>query len=121
MMTSSSCQKYTSKLHSASILILGGTSGIGYAVAEACLEQYSVRLTISGSQQPEIDRTIARLRATYSADSFPTKLSGHACDPSHLEQLENNLTSLLAFATDSGTAKLDHVINTAGDSFSTHL
>ena len=115
-MSSTNPQKYTSKLHNASILILGGTSGIGYAVAEACLEFHCARLTISGSNQPKIERTIERLRATYSSDSFPTHLSGLACDLSDTPHLEENLTALLSFATDNAQTKLDHIVNTAGDS-----
>jgi hypothetical protein len=64
--------KFTSKLHNASILILGGTSGIGYAVAEACIEFRCAHLTISGSRQPKIDATIACFRATYPSSTYPT-------------------------------------------------
>jgi hypothetical protein len=92
--------KFTSKLQNASIIILGGTSGIGYAVAEACVE---FRLTISGSRQPKIDATIARLRATYLSSTYPTHISGLACDLSDLATLEANLVSLLDFATSSSS------------------
>jgi NAD(P)-dependent dehydrogenase (short-subunit alcohol dehydrogenase family) len=113
--------KFTSKLHNASILILGGTSGVGYAVAEACIEFRCARLTISGSRQPKIDATIARLRATYPSSTYLTHISGHACDLSDLTTLETNLSSLLDFATSSSSEeshKLNHIVNTAGDIFS---
>jgi hypothetical protein len=48
----------------------------------------------------------------------PTHLSGLACDLSDLDALEANLTALLDFTTANGTLKLNHIINTAGDSFS---
>jgi hypothetical protein len=95
--------KFASKLHNVSILILGGTSGIGYAVTEACIEfRY-------------------RLRATYPSSAYLTYISNHACDLSDLTTLETNLTSLLNFATSSSSEeshKLNHIVNTARDIFS---
>ena len=36
-------QKYTSKLNGTRILVIGGTSGIGFSVAEAMIEHGAVR------------------------------------------------------------------------------
>lgn len=41
-------KKYTSKLSSAHVLIIGGSSGIGFGVAEACLK-HGATVTISSS------------------------------------------------------------------------
>ena len=91
--------KFASKLHGTSILVLGGTSGIGYAIAEACIEFHCKRLTIFGSRQSSVDDVIARIRASYPAEAFPTELVGQLCDLSNVERIEDNLTSLLDFAT----------------------
>jgi NAD(P)-dependent dehydrogenase (short-subunit alcohol dehydrogenase family) len=76
---------------------------------------------MSGSHQPEINATIARLRATYPSSTYLTHISGRACDLSDLTTLEINLASLLDFAASSSSEeshKLNHIVNTAGDTFS---
>lgn len=46
--TMTDTKKYTSKLSSAHVLIIGGSSGIGFGVAEACLK-HGATVTISSS------------------------------------------------------------------------
>jgi len=108
MSTSTDSTKYTSKLSSTRILIIGGTSGIGYSVAEATLES-GAHVTISSSSPSRIDAAITSLLKSYP--SATTRLSGHACDLSNPSTLEDNIIAL--FAKCGG---LDHVIYTAGDS-----
>lgn len=112
--TSQPTSKYTSKLHNKRVLVLGGTSGIGFAVAEASIESGAI-VVISGSRQPKIEATIERIKSSYP-DCGP-RLSGHACDLANTEALEQNIEALLQFATNDGKEKLDHVVFTAGDSF----
>jgi NAD(P)-dependent dehydrogenase (short-subunit alcohol dehydrogenase family) len=112
--TSPVTPKYTTKLQNKRVLILGGTSGIGYCVAEASIES-GATVIISGSRQPKIDATIERIKSTYP--DCGERLSGHACDLANTELLEQNIESLLKFATHDGNKKLDHVVFTAGDSF----
>ena len=102
--------KYTSKLHNARVLVLGGTSGIGFCVAEAALE-HGAQVCISGSKQPKLDNAVSRLRSTYPEKA--SNIHGHLCDLSQPEQLESNISSLLkAAAADS---MIDHIVFTAGD------
>ena len=58
--------KYASKLIDKNVLIFGGTSGIGFAVAEAAWE-FGAKVTISGSNQPKIDTKLAELKSNNSA------------------------------------------------------
>ena len=102
--------KYTSKLHSARVLILGGTSGIGFCVAEASIE-HGAHVCISGSKPSKITGAISRLQSSYP--SLASHVSGHVCDLSQLTSLEANLDALLKFA--AGEGKIDHVVFTAGD------
>ncbi len=102
--------KYSSKLRGKRILVLGGTSGIGFCVAEACVE-YGATVIVSSSQQSKIDKTLSRLRDSYNSSD---RILGHACDLSGADTLEANLTALLDFATDNGEHKLDSVVSTAG-------
>jgi NAD(P)-dependent dehydrogenase (short-subunit alcohol dehydrogenase family) len=103
--------KYSSKLHGKRVLVLGGTSGIGFCVAEACID-YGATVIVSSSQQSKVDNTVSRLTASYPDSSG--RVLGHACDLSDSEKLETNLTTLLDFATDKGVHKLNAIVNTAG-------
>ncbi|KAL8947803.1 MAG: hypothetical protein Q9222_005951, partial [Ikaeria aurantiellina] len=109
---SSAPSKYTSVLHDKHVLVLGGTSGIGFCVAEASLE-YGATVCIASSKQSKLDQKIAQLKSTYPA--LTSKISGHTCDLSQPQQLESNIQSLLKRATGEGATKLDHIVFTAGD------
>lgn len=106
--------KYGSKLVDKNVLVLGGTSGIGFAVAEAAWE-FGARVTVSGTSQTKIDLKISETKSNNSAGDA-TKLRGFQCDLATREDLERNLKSLFDFATDGGQIKIDHLVFCAGDS-----
>lgn len=101
--------KYTNKLHNKRVLVLGGTSGIGFCVAEACVE-YGAIVTVASSRQAKVEKTLQRLKTSYP--DAKDRISGHTCDLAS-ENVEGDLKQLFEFATKAG--KLDHVVNTAGD------
>ncbi|MCJ1307942.1 hypothetical protein MMC25_001590 [Agyrium rufum] len=103
-------RKYTSKLEGAKVLIIGGSSGIGYSVVEACLE-FGATVIISSSNQSKIDSSIASLLKDYP--SAKDRLSGHACNLGDGATLESNVKTLFETA-----GKLNHVVFTAGDALS---
>ena len=105
--------KYISKLAGKRVVIVGGTSGIGFGTAEACIE-YGAIVTVASSQQAKIDKTIQRIKTSYP--DAAERISGHVCDLSSPD-LEANIKALLDFATANGEYKLDHVVSTAGDSY----
>ena len=102
--------KYISKLHESRVLVLGGTSGIGFCVAEAALEQ-GAQVWIASSTQHKLDHAVSRLQSSYPDKS--AKVSGCLCDLSDAQQLESNLESLFKAASVDG--KIDHIVYTAGD------
>jgi NAD(P)-dependent dehydrogenase (short-subunit alcohol dehydrogenase family) len=102
--------KYASKLQDSRVLILGGTSGMGFCVAEAALESGS-HVTISSSRQPKLDAAVSRLRSTYPAHS--ARIASQVCDLSQPETLEPRLAAVLEAA--AAGSKIDHVVYTAGD------
>ncbi|PNS18049.1 hypothetical protein CAC42_4008 [Sphaceloma murrayae] len=106
----SDSRKYTSKLEGKRILVIGGSSGIGYGVAEASLE-YGAHVAISSSSQSRIDTAVASLIESYP--SAKPRISGYAYSMGDQASLEANIVSLLDKAT--ANAKLDHVVWTAGD------
>ncbi|OCL06709.1 NAD(P)-binding protein [Glonium stellatum] len=100
-------KKYTSKFSSARILIIGGSSGIGFGVAEACLE-YGATVTISSSSSQKVQNAISALQSSYP--STKSRVFGHACNLNDPSTLDSNIAALF-----SKVGTLDHVVFTAGD------
>ncbi|KUI56717.1 3-oxoacyl-[acyl-carrier-protein] reductase FabG [Cytospora mali] len=96
------------KLQKKHVLIIGGTSGLGYAVAEGSLAS-GARVTISSSNQSRVDAAVEKLKA-----NFPNGTSaGHVCDLSK-PTVEADIEALFAKV---GT--VDHIVHTAGDRLAT--
>ncbi|EPE35027.1 NAD(P)-binding Rossmann-fold containing protein [Glarea lozoyensis ATCC 20868] len=97
-------QRKTPKLYQKHILIIGGSSGLGYAVAELSLES-SAKVTISSSSPKRIETAVSKLK-----EAFPdAEVNGHACDLSG-EDVESHIVELF-----EKVGKVDHVVFTAGD------
>ena len=105
-------KKYSNKLAGVRVLVIGGSSGIGYCVAEACLE-FGASVIISSSQQSRIDSSIDQLLKTYP--SARGRIAGYACDLSS-PSVEANIVKLLE---QCGGPKFDHIVHTAGDRLAT--
>ncbi|KAH7356984.1 hypothetical protein BKA65DRAFT_580218 [Rhexocercosporidium sp. MPI-PUGE-AT-0058] len=99
-----STQKYN-KLARKHVLIFGGTSGLGYAVAEASIESNAC-VTISSSSSWRIQNTITSLKETYPS----AEVTGYPCDLSKAT-LEADLETLF-----QQVGKVDRIIFTAGES-----
>lgn len=96
------------KLQDKHVFVIGGTSGIGFAVAEGSLEA-GARVTVSSSNPARVESAIQRLKS-----SFPNgTVAGHVCDLSK-PTMEQDLEDLFAKV---GT--LDHLVYTAGDKIAT--
>lgn len=85
--------------------------GIGFCVAEACVES-GASVTISSSKQDRVDAAVKAIAKTYP--SAESRVRGYAYSMADAATLESNIASLLDKATSS--AKLDHIVWTAGDS-----
>ncbi|KAL9576343.1 MAG: hypothetical protein Q9203_007761, partial [Teloschistes exilis] len=105
--------KSTSRLASARILIIGGTSGLGFAVASASLE-HGAQVIISSSRESRVSSVIDRL--TESHPSARGRISGYPCDLASPATVDENIEGLLE---KTGPEKLDHIIITAGDGLAT--
>ncbi|QPC80385.1 hypothetical protein HYE68_011137 [Fusarium pseudograminearum] len=99
----------TNKLQDKLVVVVGGTSGIGFAVAKACVE-HGASVIVAGRSQQKIDGAIERLKP--AADDL-SKVRGHVCDLS-TPDVETNVRNLFDFATNNGQVKVHHVVNTAG-------
>lgn len=107
---------FLNKLQGKRVLIIGGSTGIGFAVAKAALE-YGARVILSSSNQTKIDAAIQRLQdhVQDAAGLAPPEIEGRTCDLGKPETLEENVKNLFEFATRDGKLLLDHVVFTAGD------
>lgn len=91
------------------MLLIGGTSGLGFGLAEACLENGASRIILSSSKQQKIESAVSRLKASYPG--IKAEVIGYACDLSNEHTLESEIDKL--FSQIEG--KIDHVVFTAGD------
>lgn len=110
---------YTAKLTAKRVLIIGGTSGIGLAVAFA-LKQFGASIIISSSTQDKINSAIRKIEACDCISNVSTNdavagVEGFKCNLDDLDRLETNLGELFDSATEQGHKKLDHIVYTAGN------
>lgn len=115
----SDATKFTAQLQGQRILIVGGTSGIGYAVAEACIEN-GMDVVVSSSRQTSIDSSLTSLHQSYPSLTTSKRLSAHVCNLNDADQLESNIETLLTLATNNQAQPLDHIVHTAGDALAVH-
>ncbi|TVY13219.1 Short-chain dehydrogenase/reductase ATR9 [Lachnellula arida] len=96
-------QKYN-KLAGKHVLVIGGTSGIGFAVAEGAIES-NARVTISSSSSSKIEASLASLKNSYPSAT----VAGYPCDLSK-PTVEADLEALF-----KQVGNVDHIVVTAGD------
>lgn len=99
--------KYTSKLKGARALVIGGSSGIGYSVAEASVEAGAI-VHIASSSEQKVKTAVEKLLGSYP--SAKDRISGHQVDLSNQTTLETNVETLFA-----KVGQIDHVVYTSGD------
>ena len=105
---------HRNRLTDSHVFVFGGTSGIGYAVANMALSN-GAQVTISGSAQPKVDAKVEQLRSLYP--NLPaSNVAGFACDLLDVPNMEANIKAAFDKATDGGKKKIDHIAYTAGDS-----
>lgn len=106
---------HADKLQNRRLLVLGGTSGIGFGVAEAALKS-GANVIVSSSNQAKVTKALDRLRSAMAAEDGESNVpvSGFPCDLGDAATLEENLGKMLETATEGRTRLLDHVVFTAG-------
>ncbi|KIW62362.1 hypothetical protein PV04_10542 [Phialophora macrospora] len=105
--------KYLSKLQNKSVLLVGGSSGIGYGIAEGALE-FGANVVIASRSSDKVNAAVEKLKATYPEHA--DKIRGHPVDlNAHQANTEEQLVKLFDFATSNGENPVDHVVETAGD------
>ncbi|CAI9637188.1 hypothetical protein GT037_008351 [Alternaria burnsii] len=105
--------KYTYKLLNRRVLVIGGSSGIGFCVAEASLEHGAI-VTICSSNEDRINQAVKKLQRSYP--SAKNKVFGVRVDLSNPDTLETELNAMLDSTKEKLEGQfLDHVVFTAGN------
>ncbi|KAI4151911.1 MAG: hypothetical protein LQ340_003206 [Diploschistes diacapsis] len=99
-------KKYTDRLANQRVLIFGGTSGLGYGLAEALVE-HGCEVIISSSSEQKVKDRVDKLQSTYP--SSKGRVRGYACNLSGSDAPQQVATVFSEVGT------LDHVVHTAGD------
>ncbi|KAL4902653.1 hypothetical protein BDW74DRAFT_62361 [Aspergillus multicolor] len=87
------------KLKDTRVLLLGGTSGIGFAVARASLE-HGASVILSSSNPTKVSDAITRLKTLYPEEPYVSRIAGTACDLGKDDDaIEAEIVKLYEFAT----------------------
>ncbi|KAF7364841.1 NAD(P)-binding protein [Mycena venus] len=96
------------------ILIIGGSSGLGFAVASGALANGS-KVHVTSATAEKLSTKTAQLQSLYPS----AHVSGSAVDLSSTETLATNLQTVLDAAVKETGESLDHIVYTAGNSLPT--
>lgn len=88
------------------VLVIGGSSGIGYGVAQLCLSE-GASVHIASSNPTRITESVESLKQTIPN----AQITGHVCDLASPD-VEAHLSTL--FDAIGGPQTLDHIVYTAG-------
>jgi NAD(P)-dependent dehydrogenase (short-subunit alcohol dehydrogenase family) len=94
------------KLAGQTVLLVGGTGGVGLGVAHALL-QSGASVAITGSRETKLAETLKQLRAQYP--TIQDQINGYVCNLAS-EDVEENVASLF-----KQLPKLNHIVYLAGD------
>lgn len=100
----------SNRLANKNILLIGGTSGIGFAVARAALAA-GANITVSSSSEQKVSRAFERLRE--SSQERSSAIRTHVADLNIKEKLEATIEGLLQFTAE--ISPIDHIVFTAGN------
>lgn len=98
------------KLADKNILLIGGTSGIGFAVAQQALAD-GANITISSSSEERVNKALDSLRTANPARG--SAIRTYVADLSIKEKLDATVENLLKFTAES--SPIDHIVFTAGN------
>ncbi|KAK2880200.1 hypothetical protein FQN49_000474 [Arthroderma sp. PD_2] len=108
--------KYLSKLANARVVVFGGSSGIGFCVAEAAIE-HGAFVTIVSSNEQKLADAQSRILARYPDRS--EHITSSVCDLSKKDDAEPEIKKALDLAANAGPTapgSIDHIVFTAAGS-----
>lgn len=103
--------KYLNKLQGQRVLLVGGTSGIGYGIAEASIEN-GATVIVASRRESSVASAVEELKKSYP--DAKSRISGYTCDLG-AKDMEAEIVKLFDFATERGIHKIDHIAETVGE------
>jgi NAD(P)-dependent dehydrogenase (short-subunit alcohol dehydrogenase family) len=113
-MTSTSEPVSVSKLQDRRVLIIGGSSGIGFGVADALLAN-GASVIISSSSESRLSNAVKKLEQKHLDAQRGGRVAALLCNMSSPKKAEQEVARLFEQAAGKEGKKLDHVVYTAGD------
>ena len=89
------------------IVVVGGSSGIGYGVAKATLIQGAGRVVIASSSKEKVKSAVDRLKSDASSHGAKGEVIGEVVDAKDSKSVRSFF---------EGAGEIDHLVWTAGDS-----
>jgi NAD(P)-dependent dehydrogenase (short-subunit alcohol dehydrogenase family) len=80
------------KLQGSRIVIVGGSSGIGFAVARLCLASGAAKVTIGSSNNERVDNAVQKLKS--ELQDTTSQVEGYVVDAKHEDQIKSFLIVL---------------------------
>lgn len=93
-------------LEGQTIVIAGGTSGIGFSVAKGALITLAAHIIVASSTQAKVDNALERLRGIITERKLPGRVSGYTFNAKDSQSIE---------ALSSEVGEIDHLVWTSGD------
>lgn len=94
-------------LEGQTIVVFGGSSGIGYSVAKVALLSRAAHVVIASSTQMRIDAAVASLQSeVIGGNGLPGKVSGFVVDAKVSNQVEEFMARV---------GEIDHLVWCSGD------
>ena len=109
-------QRHPDKLSGRTVLLIAGTGGIGFGVANALLSR-GAKVILTSTRQAKLDDKIDQLRQLYK-DLPASHVTGYPLDLGS-PQVEDNIRAVVDSLRKDGVEKIDHIAYFAGDHLST--
>lgn len=91
------------------VLVFGGSSGIGFAVAKASLISLAAKVIVASSSATKVEDAVKRLEAVISEKKLPGKIAGGVVDARNLDAVDEFTKSV---------GEIDHLVWSSGDALS---
>jgi len=88
-----------------SVVVVGGTSGIGFGVAKGSLISFAATVVVASSSKAKVENAVARLLQVVAEKHLPGKVSGWVVDADHVEEVKKFI---------EGVGEIDHLVWTSG-------
>ena len=93
-------------LEGKTIVIVGGTSGIGFGVAKAALLSQAARVIVASSSEARVGNALTRLREVIGGQNLPGQVDGRVVDAKDMRSVQTFI---------EGVREIDHLVWTSGD------